>query len=168
ATRSGPEVCLHPDLATWEFGTPEWLDYRAAMLKGSCACGRVHYEFGGKLLGPITFCHCWRRRKHSGSSFGTTAGVKASKFLTVAGTGLLSRWESNPGFNRFFAGCCGSPIYKRNAAAPGILGVRLGTLDFDPEKTGDVHLMVDSRVPCLRIADGLPQEPGEAPSGKRS
>jgi hypothetical protein len=143
------------------------LDYGAVMLEGSCACGRVRYEIRGNLLGPITYCHCWRCRKHSGSSFGTTAGVKASEFLVVAGSELLASWESSPGFHRFFAGCCGSPIYKRNDAAPEILGFRLGTLDSDPERAGGVHFMYGSKVPWLKVADDLPREPGGAPFGER-
>ncbi len=141
--------------------------YLTAMLNGSCACGRVRYEIRGELLGPITYCHCWRCRKHSGSSFGTTAGVKANDFQVVAGKELLSSWNSSPGFHRFFASCCGSPIYKLNDAAPKILGLRMGTLDAAPAKAEHVHFMVGSKVPWLEITDGFPQEPGGVPFGER-
>lgn len=143
------------------------LAYREEMLNGSCACGRIRYEIRGELLGPITYCHCWRCRKHSGSSFGTTAGAKVSEFLIVSGKELLSSWESSPGVHRFFASCCGSPIYKRNNAAPAVLGFRLGTLDSDPLRTGEVHYMVGSKAPWLEITDHLPQEPGGVPFGQR-
>jgi hypothetical protein len=102
------------------------------MLRGSCACGRIAYEIRGELVGPLTYCHCWRCRKHSGSSFGTTAAVKAADFRIVAGQELLSEWESSPGVHRLFASCCGSPLYKRQEALPELLGLRLGTLDTDP------------------------------------
>ena len=137
------------------------------MLKGSCACGRVRYEIRGELLGPVTCCHCWRCRKHSGSSFGTTAGVNASDLSLLAGEELLSSWESSPGVHRFFAGCCGSPIYKRNDAAAAVLGFRLGTLDTDPLKKAELHFMVGSKVPWVEIDDSLPQEPGGVPFGER-
>ena len=137
------------------------------MLKGSCACGRVRYEIRGELLGPVTCCHCWRCRKHSGSSFGTTAGVNASDLSLVAGEELLSSWESSPGVHRFFAGCCGSPIYKRNDAAAAVLGFRLGTLDTDPLKKAELHFMVGSKVPWVEIDDSLPQDPGGVPFGER-
>ena len=137
------------------------------MLKGSCACGRVRYEIRGELLGPVTCCHCWRCRKHSGSSFGTTAAVNASDLSLLAGEELLSSWESSPGVHRFFAGCCGSPIYKRNDAAAAVLGFRLGTLDTDPLKKAELHFMVGSKVPWVEIDDSLPQEPGGVPFGER-
>jgi len=137
------------------------------MLKGSCACGQVRYELRGDLLGPVTYCHCWRCRKHSGSSFGTTAGVRASDLHFVTGDELLASWESSPGYHRFFASCCGSPIYKRNDAAPEILGFRLGTLDSDPGKTGAVHFMFTSKVPWLNVTDDLPKESGGPAFGER-
>jgi hypothetical protein len=143
------------------------LDYLTGMLKGSCACGRIRYQIDGELLGPITYCHCWRCRKHSGSSFGTTAGVKASEFSVVSGKELFSSWESSLGVHRFFASCCGSPIYKRDDAAPEVLGFRLGTLDSDPLRKADVHFMVSSKAPWVVINDGLPQEAGGVPFGER-
>jgi hypothetical protein len=61
------------------------------MLKGSCACGRIRYEIRGELVGPITDCHCWRCRKHSGSSFGSKA-----PWVEVSDT--LPRKEGGPPF----------------------------------------------------------------------
>jgi hypothetical protein len=135
------------------------------MLKGSCACGRVCYEIHGALIGPVTYCHCWRCRKHSGSSFGTTAGVAADHLVFVSGEELLRSWESSPGVHRFFAGCCGSPLYKRLAATPQVLGFRLGTLDTDPSRRAEVHFMVGSKAPWVEICDSLPQESEGAPFG---
>ena len=137
------------------------------MLRGSCACGRVRYEIRGELAGPVGHCHCWQCRKHSGSSFGTTAPVKTSEFHVVEGAELLSSWESSPGVHRFFAGCCGSPIYKRRDDFPGLLGFRLGTLDSDPARTVEEHIFVSSKVPWVEIEDALPQQTGGAPFGER-
>jgi hypothetical protein len=137
------------------------------MLEGSCACGRVRYAIRGPLLGPVTYCHCWRCRKHSGSSFGTTVGVKADDLAVVSGEDLLSRWESSPGIHRVFAGCCGSPLYKRPDDRPGLLGLRLGTLDTDPGRQAELHFMVGSKAPWVEIHDSLPQEPGGVPFGER-
>ena len=137
------------------------------ILNGSCACGRVRYEIRGALIGPITYCHCWRCRKHSGSSFGTTGPIRAEDLHFVAGEELLSAWESSPGTHRLFAGCCGAPIYKRNEEIPGALGLRLGTLDTDPGQPAGMHFMVGSKVPWLTIDDGLRQEGEGVPFGGR-
>jgi len=137
------------------------------MLKGSCACGRVRYEVRGKLIGPMSYCHCWQCRKHSGASFGTTAAVLSDEFEVVSGEELLSSWESGPDIHRFFASCCGSPIYKRLGAVPNVLGLRLGGLDTDPGRMIEDHVFVSSKVPWVRIEDSLPQKPGGAPFGER-
>jgi hypothetical protein len=93
--------------------------------------------------------------------------VKAGDFVLCSGDDLLSSWESSPGVRRFFAACCGSPIYKRQDTAPGILGFRLGTLDTDPLRTAELHFMVGSKAPWVEIHDSLPQEPGGVPFGER-
>jgi len=134
------------------------------MLTGSCACGQVTYEIRGELIRPITYCHCWRCRKHSGASFGTTAGIKANDLVFTSGGDALSHWESSPGVRRYFASCCGSPIYKRDDAVPEFLGFRLGTLDSDPSVRVDMHFMVDSKAPWVEICDDLDQESGGGPS----
>lgn len=137
------------------------------MLNGSCACGRVRYELHGELVGPVGHCHCWQCRKHSGASFGTTSAVKAEEFRVVAGAERLASWESSPGIHRFFAGCCGTPVYKRRDDFPALLGLRLGTLDSDPGKKVEEHIFVSSRAPWVEIEDSLPQQPGGAPFGER-
>jgi hypothetical protein len=133
------------------------------VLKGSCACGRIHYEIDGELIGPVTYCHCWRCRKQSGSSFGTTAGISARALRFLDGEKLLKSWESSSGVRRYFAGCCGSAIYKRTDATPHVLGFRLGTLDTDPAVTAQLHYMVVSRAPWVQIEDSLEQERGDGP-----
>jgi hypothetical protein len=137
------------------------------MLNGSCACGRVRYELRGELAGPPGYCHCWQCRKHSGSSFGTTAPVRAADFAVVAGEELLRGWESSPGVHRMFAGCCGSPLYKRREAVPALLAIRLGSLDSDPGQTAEAHIFVSSKAPWVEIRDGLPQHTGGAPFPER-
>jgi hypothetical protein len=137
------------------------------MLKGSCACGRIRYEIRGELVGPITYCHCWRCRKHSGSSFGTTVGVRAADLVFTEGESLLSSWESSPGVRRFFAGCCGSPIYKQPDDAPGLLGFRLGTLDDDPGRKAEMHFSFGSKAPWVEVSDTLPRNEGGPPFGER-
>jgi hypothetical protein len=93
--------------------------------------------------------------------------MRAADFRVVSGEPLLSSWESSPGVERFFASCCGSPIYKRQQATPEVLGLRLGTLDTDPRRKADVHFMVGSKAPWVEIHDSLPQQGGGVPFGER-
>jgi hypothetical protein len=137
------------------------------MLNGSCACGRVRYELRGELAGPIGHCHCWQCRKHSGASFGTTARARAADFFVVAGEDLLKSWESSPGVFRWFASCCGSPLFKRRDDAPAWVALRMGSLDGDPGRKAEGHIFVSSQAPWVEIGDGLPQKAGGAPFPER-
>jgi hypothetical protein len=137
------------------------------VLKGSCACGRVRWELDGALVGRIGHCHCWQCRKHSGASFGTTAPVKADELKVTAGEERLASWESSPGIYRFFASCCGSPIFKRRDDRPGFLALRLGTLDSDPGQQVQEHIFVGSKAPWVDLDVLLPQKPGGAPFPER-
>lgn len=139
----------------------------APTLRGSCACGAVRYEVRGPLLGPVTYCHCWRCRKHSGSSFGTTAGIRARDLHVLEGEERLAHWESSPGVRRVFAGCCGSPLFKRDDAMPELLGFRLGTLDSDPGRLAELHFMLGSKAPWVEIHDALARETAGVPFGER-
>ena len=136
-------------------------------LQGSCACSSVRYEIRGGLVGPITYCHCWRCRKHSGSSFGTTVGIRKDDLVFLCGEDRLASWESSPGIQRTFASCCGSPIYKSGEDTPEMLGFRLGTLDTDPGRSAQLHFMAGSKAPWLEIEDSLAQEGGGPPFGER-
>jgi hypothetical protein len=137
------------------------------MLSGSCACGCVTYEVSSTLFGPVNYCHCWQCRKHSGSSFGTTASVRSADFTVVKGQDRISFWESSPGIRRHFASCCGSPLYKSNIETPEELRLRMGTLDTDPGVDIELHYMVGSRAPWVSIQDDLPQELNGAPFGSK-
>ncbi len=137
------------------------------MLSGSCACGCVTYAIHGKLFGPINHCHCWRCRKQSGASFGTTASIHSTEFELLTGQDRLAFWESSPGFRRYFAACCGSAIYKASDQTPQELRLRLGTLDTDPCVSIELHFMAGSKVPWVIIEDGLAQEHNGGPFGTK-
>jgi hypothetical protein len=80
----------------------------------------------------------------------------------VAGASNLRFWESSPGIRRYFAGCCGSPIYKTGEGDT--FGFRLGALDCDPGVQVEVHYMIDALAPWTVIDERLPRETaGEGP-----
>ena len=125
------------------------------MHHGSCLCGAIRYEVSG-AIGPLVYCHCSMCRKASGSSFATNAPVDAAGFRFTAGEDRLGRYESSPGEFRCFCTNCGSPIAKLYAKTSEVR-IRMGTLEGDPGIGPIGHVMVGSKAPWTRIADGLPQ-----------
>lgn len=137
------------------------------MLFGSCACGTVTYAINRGIIGDISYCHCWKCRKTSGSSFSTAASIRAEDLEITSGSDQLAFWQSAPGFKRYFARCCGASLYKSNAAEPTELRLRLGTLDSDPGSKSVLHFAAGSKAPWVEIMDDLAIDPSGPPFGIR-
>jgi len=146
------------------------------MPTGGCLCGGVRFEVDG-ALGPVVYCHCSQCRRASGSAFATNASVRADAFRLRAGAELVCEYESSPGQFRAFCGRCGSPLYARMDAWPGLRRVRLGLFDGDPGRRPEAHVHVGSKAPWVELCDGLPRfdaegaaalvAPGEREAGAR-
>jgi hypothetical protein len=130
----------------------------------------VRYELDGEL-GPIVCCHCSMCRKAQGTAFGTNATVDASRFRITAGEGALRAYRSSPEKERLFCGTCGSPIYSRHDARPGVVRLRIGTLDTPIAARPSAHIHVASKAEWWTILDDLPRhaafEPGRGTSSLR-
>jgi hypothetical protein len=126
------------------------------MLKGSCLCGSVSYEADGPLT-LMARCHCTQCRKASGAEFATNASVPAAGFRVVTGSELLKQFEWSPGEARVFCGRCGSPLFKRSAANPELVRLRLGCLDSEIDEKPVAHVFVAEKPAWSEITDALPQ-----------
>jgi hypothetical protein len=133
------------------------------MHHGSCLCGTVRYEVRGEL-GPIVFCHCGQCRKAQGGAFAANAPVRAADFAIVGGREALAEYESSPGKTRVFCRRCGSPIISRRDTLPGVVRLRIGTLDSKVAGKPTAHIHVASKAEWDEIHDDLPQHPAQEPS----
>lgn len=127
--------------------------------KGSCLCGKIHYELTAEP-GDFGFCHCVSCRKASGSSHAANAPIERTHFHLVSGADVLREFESSPGVFRAFCTNCGSPIYAYQSKGPGYLGIRLGTLDTAFRKRPMGHKFVAENPAWAPIHDALPQHAG--------
>lgn len=126
------------------------------MITGSCLCGKIAYEVSG-TGDSMYYCHCRMCRKASGSSFATNMLMKESDFAITTGASHLRGYESSPGETRYFCGECGSPLFGRADARPGLISLRCGTLDAAPDLAPEVHLFTAWKAPWYEIADSLRQ-----------
>lgn len=127
--------------------------------RGSCLCGTVQYEVRGEF-GPAIYCHCSRCRKASGTAFATNAPVTEKDFVVIAGAATLKTYvNAETGTHRIFCSNCGSPIISKRDSLPGVVRVRLGTLDtpLPHQQWPHGHYYVASKADWDEIHDGLPQ-----------
>lgn len=128
----------------------------SARHRGSCLCGGVRYEIDGEL-GPVTWCHCSRCRKGNGTAFLVVASVAEADFRLLAGAALIGEFETSPGVRRSFCTRCGSPLYGRRATLPGVLRLRLGTLDTPYDGRPAQHVYTASKADWFEIHDDAPR-----------
>lgn len=133
---------------------------------GRCLCGGVRYRYVGRLGGEhglVTQCHCGQCRKAQGGP-ATVAPASAEAFAIIAGTNLVTEFESSPGKFRVFCGRCGSPLYSRRAARPDVIRLRLGALEYPPPSLRiDAHIHDADRASWEDSADDTPRYPAEEP-----
>src|SRR5882672_11159161 len=129
-----------------------------ATYRGSCLCGEVAYEIEGPLE-HAHHCHCTYCRKAHGTPYATGAMTRERRWLR--GERSIARYESSPGFHRWFCARCGSPVpgdpFRSWTFVP------FGTLDGDPEVRPAFHMFVASKAPWWEIRDGLPAHDAFAP-----
>ncbi|GAA3566780.1 GFA family protein [Marinobacter xestospongiae] len=126
------------------------------MLTGQCLCGAIKYQYDGPV-GPVSLCHCQRCRRAQGGAFSASAPLQAVRFQFTEGEDQVREFESLPGKYRAFCPSCGSPLYSRVDAIPGIVRLRVGTLDGDLGKGPASHIYVGSKSDWFQITDDLPQ-----------
>jgi hypothetical protein len=98
---------------------------------GGCACGAIRYEIVGAPLFQ-NHCQCLDCQYQSGTGHGSYLSFARQG---VGQTGNASRWDqlgdSGHVKTRAFCPTCGSPVFMRFSAMPGLFTVHAASLD-DP------------------------------------
>jgi hypothetical protein len=126
------------------------------VIVGGCLCNGVRYEYDGSIE-EISMCHCSVCRKAQGSAFVAISPVETSMFRVIKGQELLREFRVVPHKARVFCSHCGSPIYSSRDDLPGVVRLRLGTVETPFECQHAYHIYVASKAAWETIGDGLPQ-----------
>ncbi len=97
------------------------------MIKGSCLCEEVKYEYNGSI-NEVAVCHCNQCKRAQGTPFVTNAPIELEKFTFTKGSSSLRIFCSSPNKKRVFCGTCGSPLYSQRTDMPETIRLRLGTV----------------------------------------
>ncbi|HYC54633.1 MAG TPA: GFA family protein [Candidatus Binatia bacterium] len=100
-------------------------------LTGGCYCGALRYEAGGDAMFKGQ-CHCRECQYISGGMPNVVMGVPEGAFTYTKGTPKQFRRSDLPQpVTRDFCAECGTHILARPMGMPGVLILKVGTLD-DP------------------------------------
>ena len=136
--------------------------------KGGCLCGAVRYEIAGEPAMAIQ-CYCLSCQKLSGSGHAFSAIVQESAFR-VNGDTTGYTWTADSGnkVTTHFCLACGSPLFGRSSGYPGMVGIRVASLDepsaFDPQ----IAVFVKRRQKWDHDMPSLPSFPAMPPPPKQA
>lgn len=127
-------------------------------LTGGCYCGAVRYRAEGDPLLKLE-CHCRECQYFSGGGPNFVIGMPEAGFSFTEGQGKpFKRADLEGAVTREFCAACGTHLFTRAPAAPGMILLKVGTLD-EPDVFDAPRLVVqtaDAR-PFHVLPEGIPR-----------
>jgi hypothetical protein len=121
-------------------------------ITGGCQCGAVRYALHAKP--KSTVCHCRMCQRATGGVFAALCMVKKTELEWTRGEPAF--YASSNVAKRGFCPACGTPLTFAYDDEDRI-EVTTGSLD-DPFSAGLIeHFGVESKMPWLKLCDGLPE-----------
>ncbi|MEE8558515.1 MAG: GFA family protein [Myxococcota bacterium] len=126
------------------------------MIRGSCLCGDVTWEYSGtpQFIGT---CHCSMCRKTHGAASATVLGGTPDGLRVLAGEDGITTYLSSKGVKRPFCSRCGSPVPGEPEEGQSMMMMPAGCLDDDPGIRLSAHIFVASKAPWHEITGQAPR-----------
>ena len=123
---------------------------------GRCYCDKINYEFDDPIHNHI-LCYCRECRYLSGGYANASIIITENKFRITKGTLKTHTREDlqNPRI-RFFCGDCGTHICVKSPPRPGMLVLKVGTLDDHSWFKPKTAIYCIDKQPYHEIPDGVP------------
>ncbi|WP_435416952.1 GFA family protein [Parerythrobacter aurantius] len=124
-------------------------------MSGGCLCGQVRFVASAEPVMQAN-CHCKNCQRQSGSAFSTIIGIPEAA-LSVEGEvkAFADSGESGQPVVREFCPDCGSPLFSKVAAAPGLVFIKAGTLDDTSAFAPSMHLWTRSKQAWVDVGGQL-------------
>ena len=115
--------------------------------KGSCLCGDVNFTYKSDPK-MFVMCHCTDCQKSTGSAVASIIIIPEKDFDIK---GVTGSFECEAKVTRSFCKNCGSQIFSRIASAPGIVAIKTGVLNEQPEIKPNIACWTKSKPEWLEI-----------------
>ncbi|MCC5611669.1 GFA family protein [Nostoc sp. CHAB 5834] len=123
-------------------------------MDGGCGCGQVRYRISAPQTPVVYACHCTDCQTQSGSAFALQMPIFEA-MLSVTGEVISGeRTQPSGAIGTIFA-CskCLVRLYSKNSTRPGMVTVRVGTLDASKDVVPKFHLWTGSRQSWVAIPE---------------
>lgn len=124
--------------------------------EGGCRCGAIRYELVGEPLFTHA-CHCTDCQKRGGP-FGLSMLVEEGQVRLLQGAPVSVEVVADSGRSKssHFCRSCGTAVWGRSAARPGLLVLRPNTLDDTSWFVPQAHIWTRSKQPWVSLPAGVP------------
>ena len=125
---------------------------------GGCACGEIRYRMTDAPL-FVHCCHCASCQTESGSAFAINALIESDRVETSRGAPepVMTPSESGKGQQIWRCPTCRVALWSNYGGAADLLRfVRVGTLDTPGDLPPDIHIYTRSKLPWVRLPEGVP------------
>lgn len=130
----------------------------ARPLEGGCACGGIRYRLESSPM-FVHCCHCTSCQTETGSAFVINALIEPDRVSLLAGSPEAVNTPSESGKGQLVHRCpsCRVALWSvYGGAGELILFVRVGTLDEPGMLPPDIHIYTRSKLPWVRLPEGVP------------
>ena len=132
---------------------------------GGCLCGAIGYVVTAPLA-QISACHCTHCRRISGAGCSHNAIFDSAALTFTQGVPkrYVDRADSGNLLHRYFCADCGSSLMSQREKVPGIVVLKVGTLDDASGLTLYRDAWTDSALPWVPIGGATERHPRNRPS----
>jgi hypothetical protein len=125
-------------------------------LNGHCYCGELAYETGGSPVFQGQ-CHCRECQYFSGGMPVVVMGMPEASFRFTKGAPKgFQRKDLEKPVTREFCANCGTHVTTRSPGLPGVVLVKVGTLDDPSVFKPQMVIFTCDKQPFHQIPEGVP------------
>lgn len=127
-------------------------------ITGGCVCGAVRYECSAEPI-AVAHCYCTDCQKTSGAQMSTNALVPQEAFTVTRGQAKSFDTKADSGntVSRYFCSTCGSNLWSVPNGIPGLLVIKVGTVDSAAGLRPGMSIYCASKQPWAVVSDTIPQ-----------
>ncbi len=123
---------------------------------GGCSCGAVRYRLTSEPL-IVHCCHCLNCQRQTGTAFVVNLLVESDRVELLGAEPHAVEVPRDDGSTQRIFRCpdCQVAVFSQYGR-PEVYFVRGGTLDQPSTVSPDVHIYTRSKLPWVRIPEGVP------------
>ena len=105
----------------------------------------------------VVACHCYECQKQTGSAFGVYANIEADRVKTTSSDPpqeitIARIGQSTSPVRGYACPKCWSILWE-TSSNPGVISIKVGSLDMPSIMAPDLHTFIDTKVPWLSLPE---------------